>query len=164
MMERTLVLIKPDGVQRGLIGRITQRFEDAGLKIVGMKMVQTSKEHAQKHYFDVEQRRGKKVFDYNVNFLLEGPVVAFVLEGIHSVEQVRKMVGPTEPKAAPPGTIRGDFTHQSYAYADAQNQVIRNLVHASANTEDAKREIELWFTPKELQDYKTVHERHVFGK
>ena len=163
MIERTLVLIKPDGVQRALIGRILQRFEDVGLKIVGMKMVFPTIEYAQKHYFDIEQRRGKAIFDYNVNFLMEGPVLAFVLEGIHSIELVRKMVGPTEPKAAQPGTIRGDFSHQSYAYADAQNQVIRNLIHASSSQEDAKREIELWFTPKELFSYRSVHDVHTLG-
>ncbi len=164
MIEQTLVLIKPDGVQRGLVGRILQRFEDVGLKIVGVKMVQSTKEHAGKHYSDVAERRGQKVFEQNVNFLQEGPVLAIVLEGIHSIEIVRKMVGPTEPKAALPGTIRGDFTHQSYAYADAQNQVIRNLIHASSSQEDAKREIALWFTNNELQSYTSSHDSHILGK
>ncbi len=164
MIERTLVLIKPDGVQRAVVGRILSRFEDVGLKFSGMKMVWIDNAHAAKHYFDVEARRGKKVFDYNVNFLTEGPVLALVLEGIHAIEIVRKMVGSTEPKAAAPGTIRGDFAHQSYSYADANNMVIRNLIHASSSSEDAKREIELWFTSKELHAYKTVHERHTIGK
>ncbi len=164
MMERTLVLLKPDAVQRALSGRIIQRFEDVGLKIIGMKMVQASREHATEHYADVGVRRGAKILEQNVNFLQEGPVIALVLEGIQSIELVRKMVGSTESKAAPPGTIRGDFSHQSYAYADAQNQVIKNLIHASSSQEDAKKEVALWFNEKELCTYKTVHEKHTFGK
>lgn len=163
MMERTLVLLKPDAVQRGLVGRILSRFEDVGLKVVGAKMVQATKEHANMHYADVGVRRGPKILEQNVLFLLEGPVLALVLEGIHSIDLVRKMVGSTEPKASPPGTIRGDFSHQSYAWADAQNMVIKNLIHASSSQDDAKREIPLWFSEKELFVYKTVHEKHTFG-
>lgn len=164
MKEQTLVLIKPDGVQRGLAGRILQRFEDAGLKIVGMKFIHIDKEHAGKHYSDIAQRRGEKVFNANVNFLVEGPVLAFVLEGIQSIEIVRKIVGGTEPKTALPGTIRGDFAHQSYEWCDASNQVVRNLIHASSSKEDAQREINLWFKPKELYSYTLVHEKHTIGK
>ncbi|MEK6820858.1 MAG: nucleoside-diphosphate kinase, partial [archaeon] len=116
MMERSLILLKPDAVQRQLVGRILQRFEDVGLKIVAMKMVQSTRENSTTHYADVGVRRGQKVLDQNVNFLAEGPVLAMVLEGIHSIELVRKMIGSTEPKAAQPGTIRGDFSHQSYAW------------------------------------------------
>jgi nucleoside-diphosphate kinase len=164
MMERTLVLIKPDGVQRQLVGRILQRFEDVGLKIIGMKLVQPTREHSSTHYADVGVRRGQKVLDQNVNFLAEGPVVAMVLEGIQSIELVRKMVGSTEPRASPPGTIRGDFSHQSYAWADAKNQVVRNLIHASSSKEDADKEIALWFKKDELYAYKTMHEPHTFGQ
>jgi nucleoside-diphosphate kinase len=164
MKEQTLVLIKPDGVQRAIAGRILQRFEDAGLKVVGMKMVHVNKEKAEKHYFDVAERVSEKVFQANVNFLVEGPVLAFVLEGIQAIETVRKMVGGTEPKTALPGTIRGDFAHQSYEWCDANNQVIRNLIHASASSGDAKREIELWFKPEELHLYTLVHEKHTIGK
>lgn len=163
-MERTLVLLKPDAVQRGLMGRILSRFEDVGLKVVGAKMVQATKEHATTHYADVGVRRGQKVLDQNVQFLLEGPVMALVLEGIHSIELVRKMVGTTEPKASLPGTIRGDFSHQSYVWADSQDMVIKNLIHASSSQDDAKREIPLWFSDKELFSYKSVHEKHTFGK
>jgi nucleoside-diphosphate kinase len=158
------VLLKPDAVQRALTGRIIQRFEDVGLKIIGMKMVQSTKEHAATHYADVGVRRGQKILDQNVNFLMEGPVVAIVLEGIQAIELVRKMVGSTESKAAQPGTIRGDFSHQSYAYADANNQVIKNLIHASSSQDDAKKEIALWFNNNELHTYKSVHEKHTFGK
>jgi nucleoside-diphosphate kinase len=163
MLERTLVLIKPDGVQRHLAGRIIQRFEDAGLKIVGMKFVWASKELALKHYDeDVAKRRGEAVRQFNVNFITEGPVIAMVLEGVNAVEIVRKIVGPTEPKAAAPGTIRGDFAHVSYAYADAKKSVIRNLIHASGDAEFAKKEIDLWFKKDELHSYKTVHDVHLF--
>lgn len=146
------------------MGRILCRFEDVGLKIVGCKMVWVDKDHAAAHYADVAQRRGEKVFDQNVRFLTEGPVLAIVVEGIHAIDQVRKMIGPTEPKSALPGTIRGDFTHQSFAYADVHDQVIRNLVHASSSQEDAQREIPLWFTPEEVHTYTSVHDRHVLGK
>ncbi len=163
MIERTLVLIKPDGVQRQLVGRIIQKFEDTGLKIVGIKFVLASKELALKHYDeDVAKRRGEAIRQYNVNFITEGPVVAIVLEGVNAVEIVRKIVGPTEPKTAPPGTIRGDFAHVSYAYADSKKSVIRNLIHASGDLEFAKKEISLWFRPEELHSYKTVHEKHIF--
>lgn len=160
MIEKTLVLLKPDSVQRGLIGEIISRFEKIGLKIVGMKMVFVTKDLAGKHYFDIEQRHGKKVFDNNVKFLTEGPIIAMCLEGVHAIEIVRKMVGSTEPKSALPGTIRGDYSHVSYDYADSKNIVTKNLIHASSSKEDAKRELELWFKKEELHSYNTVHEKH----
>jgi len=162
MIERTLVLIKSDGVQRALIGRIIQRFEDAGLKIVGLKMQHVTKDFAKKHYFDVAERRGEKVLNSLLEYLSEGPVVAIVFEGIHAVELVRKIVGSTEPKSSPPGTIRGDFAHHAYDYADAKATSVRNLIHASGKIEEANYEINLWFTPEEIHTYKTVHEVHVF--
>jgi len=161
MIERTLVLIKPDGVQRGLIGEIIKRFENVGLKIVGMKMCWVDKEFAKKHYFDVKERRGETVFKMNVDFLTMGPVVAMVLEGVAAVEVVRKIVGPTEPKSAMPGTIRGDFAHVSFDYADKKEAVIKNVVHASSSKKDAEYEINLWFKPSELHEYKTVHDVHI---
>lgn len=160
MIEKTLVLLKPDAVQRGLIGEIISRFEKVGLKIVGMKMIFVTKDLAGKHYFDVEKRHGKKVFDNNVKFLTEGPIIAMCLEGVHSIEIVRKMVGSTEPKSALPGTIRGDYSHVSYDYADSKNIVTKNLIHASSSKEDAKRELELWFKKEELHSYSAVHEKH----
>lgn len=163
MIEQTLVLLKPDAVQRGFVGEILTRFEKVGLKIVALKLVQSSEEHAKKHYTEeLAQRRGKEIRDYNINFLLEGPVMAIVLEGLHAIEIVRKIVGPTEPKAAPPGTIRGDYAHVSYAYANEKKVVVRNLIHASSDANDAKREIPVWFKQSEIVKYKTVHEMHVF--
>jgi nucleoside-diphosphate kinase len=161
MIERTLVLIKPDGVQRGLMGRIISRFEDSGLKVVGMKLVWADDAFARKHYTeDIEKRRGKHVRDYLADFIKSGPVLAFVLEGVNAIENVRKMVGSTEPKSALPGTIRGDFSHVSYAYCDNKQMVVKNLIHASADANDAKYEVPLWFTDKELHTYKTVHDFH----
>jgi len=162
MIEKTLVLIKPDGVQRGLVGKILTRFEDAGLKIIGMKMVWIDKEFAKRHYTeDITVRRGEKVRNLLLDFIVEGPVVAICIEGINAIENVRKMVGSTEPKAAQPGTIRGDFSHVSFAYADTKSQAIKNLIHASADAKDAESEVKLWFTARELHTYKSVHDIHV---
>ncbi|MBU4502242.1 MAG: nucleoside-diphosphate kinase [Nanoarchaeota archaeon] len=163
MIEQTLVLIKPDGVKRGLIGELVKRFENRGLKIVGLKMIWIDATFAKKHYTeDISKRRGEHVRNYLVNFLQESPVVAIVIQGVNAVENVRKIVGGTEPRAAQPGTIRGDFAHVSYSYADKKEMVVRNVVHASGNQEDAKYEIDLWFKPKEIYDYKTAHEEHIF--
>ena len=158
-MERTLVLIKPDGVQRGLVGRIVSRFEDVGLKILGMKMVWVSKEFSRKHYKELMK---KHFYPWLEDMITEGPVVAMVLEGLHAVELVRKIVGATEPRTALPGTIRGDFAQHSYAYTDIKKKSIKNLLHASGNVDEAKKEVALWFTKEELHTYKTVHEMHVF--
>jgi nucleoside-diphosphate kinase len=159
-MDRTLVVIKPDGVQRSLTGRIIQRFEDAGLKIVAMKMVWIDKDFAKKHYFDLEERRGEKVFRTMTDYLVLGPVVAMVLEGVESADNVRRLVGATEPKSAAPGTIRGDFTHHSFAHADTANREIRNVIHASGNAEEAKYEIGLWFADSEIHEYASDQQHH----
>ncbi|MBI2550430.1 nucleoside-diphosphate kinase [Candidatus Woesearchaeota archaeon] len=162
MIERTLVLLKPDAVQRGIMGRILGRFEDAGLKVVGMKMVWVDKKFALKHYTEeLAKRAGAHVRQMIAEFLTTGPVVAMVVEGVNAIENVRKMVGSTEPKSAAPGTIRGDFSHVSYGYADKKKSPVKNLVHASSSAKDAAAEIKLWFTPKELHSYKTVHDVHI---
>ena len=158
MIQRTLVLIKPDGVERSVAGRIISRFEDVGLKIVGMKMVWIDKEFSKKHY---AAHVGKKFYQGLEEFITSGPLIAMVLEGIEAVELVRKMVGPTEPKSAPPGTIRGDFAHHSHKYADARGIAIKNLIHASGTADEAKLEVPLWFSKSELHSYKTVHDVHV---
>lgn len=163
MIERTLVLIKPDAVQRGLVGDIIKRFECAGLKIVGMKMRWADRAFALNHYTeDLAKRRGEKVREQNIEFITSGPVVAVCLEGINSIENVRRLVGSTEPKSAAPGTIRGDYSHMSYAHADKSGVVIKNVIHASSDENDAKHEIALWFNKEELHTYKTVHEAHTF--
>lgn len=157
MINRTLVLIKPDGVQRSLVGEILQRFEKVGLKILGMKMVWVDSDFSKKHY---KEHVEKPFYPGLESMITEGPVVAMVLEGIEAVSLVRKMVGSTEPKSAQPGTIRGDYSHHSYGYADDKGIAIKNLIHASGNLEEAGIEINLWFNDKELHGYSTVHEKH----
>lgn len=157
MKVRTLVLIKPEGVKKHLVGKIVSRFEDAGLKIVGMKQVWVDKEFAKRHYTeDIAERNGERIRENLLNYIVEGPVVAIALEGINAIENVRKMVGGTEPKSAPPGTIRGDFSHVSYQYADANDIPVKNIVHASGDEEDAKHELPLWFSDHELHSYETI--------
>ena len=123
-----------------------------------MKFMWVDEQFSSKHYHDVKERRGEKVYQNLLKLITSGPVLAMVLEGIHAPELVRKMVGATEPRSAAPGTIRGDFTHHSFAHTDKKDVAIRNVIHASANTEEAKDEIKLWFSESELFDYKTVHE------
>lgn len=162
MIQKTLVLVKPDGVVRGLIGDVIKRFEQRGLKVVGMKMVWPDKEFAGKHYReDIAERYGEKVREMLLNFITETPVVAFVLEGVNSVDVVRKIAGSTYPHEAPVGTIRGDYAHISKDYAISNDIDVRNIVHASGNTEEAELEVGLWFTDAELHKYDTVVEKHV---
>jgi nucleoside-diphosphate kinase len=163
-MERTLVLLKPDAVDRGLVGQIMERFERAGLKIAGLKMVWPKKEHALNHYTeDLAKRRGQHVRDLMVEMLMSGPIVAIALEGVEAVEQVRKMAGTTEPKAAAPGTIRGDFAHVSFKHADAKKMGVYNLVHASGSPEEAVAEIKVWFSPEELHEHKPGYTKHTIA-
>ncbi len=161
LIERTLVLLKPDAVQRGIVGQIITRFENAGLKIVGMKMVWANGDLAKKHYFDVAERHSEKILMALVKYLKEGPIIAMAVEGVSAISFVRKMAGSTYPNQAIPGSIRGDFAHISKDYANANDKKVGNLVHSSANSEEAKYEVELWFKPEELHTYKTVHEVHV---
>ena len=163
-IQRTLVVLKPDAVQRGFIGEIITRFEKVGLKIVGMKMLRLNDEILESHYEgigELKTRRGEKIFEITKKMMQNAPVIAMVLEGVEAVEQVRMMTGPTEPKSAVPGTIRGDFAHTSYTHADAQETGIKNLIHASANTQEAEKEVALWFSIDEMFEYKTVHDVHV---
>jgi nucleoside-diphosphate kinase len=155
-IERTLVLLKPDAVARGLVGRVLTRFEDALLKIVGNKMIWMDAELARQHYSDLEQRFGPAVYNSVATFMETGPVIALVIEGVDAVACVRKLVGSTYPDQAAPGTIRGDFAHQSKAYANANGLAVANLVHASASAAEAAREIDVWFDKTELFDYETA--------
>lgn len=181
--EKTLVLLKPDAVQRNLIGDIVSRFERAGLKIVGMKFLQPTKEQAYKHYVkneeeiealgnrSIEGKRkngvevnddpkelGMSIINRLVTFLSQSPVVAIVLEGSNSIPIVRKIVGSTEPLNSDVGTIRGDYTIDSYDLADTDNRAVRNLVHASANQFDSDYEIKVWFGENEIYSYKNVRD------
>ena len=143
-MERTLIVLKPDAVKRGIVGEILTRFERVGLKIVGTKMLQPDQEHYFYHYENIGKmvtRRGKEIFDVTLEMMNEGPVIAFVLEGIEAVEVVRKMVGGTEPKAAQPGTIRGDYSHISFSHANKEGIATPNIIHASGDSAEAEEEI-----------------------
>jgi len=161
-IERSLIVFKPDSVQRGIVGEILSRFERAGLKIVGAKMLQPSYEHYFHHYENIGKmisRRGQKAFDVTLSMMNEGPVIAFVLEGVEAVSLIRKMVGATEPKSALPGTIRGDYAHMSFAHADVNNVGVPNVIHASGDPEEAKKEIDYWFSETELFSYRTASEK-----
>ncbi|HTY43841.1 MAG TPA: nucleoside-diphosphate kinase [Patescibacteria group bacterium] len=178
-MERSLVLIKPDSIKKGIVGRIISRFEDTGLKIIAMKMLKIDEEQAKKHYildeawaknvfekakissekenhpmkYKTPMEMGREIQKRSVDFVTEGPVIAMILEGPHAVEILRKMIGHTEPKQALPGTIRGDFSSiESYAVADAEQRAIRTLVHASDSVSSAEREIPLWFRKDEIMN------------
>jgi len=136
-MERTFVMVKPDGFRRGLVGEILARFERKGFRIVGLKALRISQELAERHY---AEHRDKPFFPSLVGFITSGPVVAMVLEGPNAVAEVRKMMGATHPKDALPGTIRGDYA----------TTIDENVIHGSATLEDAQREIALFFRPEEL--------------
>ncbi|MEX0920502.1 MAG: nucleoside-diphosphate kinase [Candidatus Pacearchaeota archaeon] len=158
-IQQTLVLVKPDGVQRGLVGEIIKRFEQRGLKIVGMKMAEVDADFSKKHYAELIE---KDFYPGLETYITSGPVIALVVEGVDAIENVRKLVGATESKSAVPGTIRGDYAHISYSHADEKGISVKNLVHASGNEEDAKNELSLWFSIDELHDYKRSEEEHVF--
>ncbi|WP_330270426.1 nucleoside-diphosphate kinase [Lentzea sp. NBC_00516] len=161
-VERTLVLLKPDAVARGLAGRIITRFEDAALKIVGVKMKTLDAEFTRKHYFDLEERAGADVFNTTAQFMQSGPVIALALEGVDAVAKVRKIIGGTFPDQAPPGTVRGDFAHQTKSSSEVSGKAVMNLVHASGNAEEAKYEIELWFQVAERFEYETLAEKFAY--
>ncbi len=161
-VERTLIVFKPDAVQRGIVGEILQRFERVGLKMVGMKMMAPDRDHYYAHYEEIGKlatRRGEETLDITLNMMLDGPVIAVVLEGVEAVAVVRKIVGPTEPKSADMGTIRGDYSHISFGYADSCQKGIPNLIHASGDSEEAVKEIAHWFEPSELIDYAMLSEK-----
>ena len=165
LTEQTLVILKPDALDRGIVGEIITRFERVGMKMVGMKLLVSEKDTAARHYTeDLAKRRGEHIRALMIEMLTSGPILAMVLEGIDAVEVVRKMIGATEPKSATPGTIRGDYAHISYRFADEKKIGVFNLIHASATPEEAVVEIGVWFKPEELVEHKpgytklTLHE------
>lgn len=189
-MEKTLVIIKPDGVQRGLNGAILQRFEQVGLKLVAAKFMAVPSDLAEKHYpadreelwtgigqktIDNYTELGKNVKDgmgtdspleigkmvrvWLMEYLMEGPVFVFVLEGPHAVELVRKICGHTLPVKSAPGTIRGDYSYDSSFLANTAKRPIRNLMHASGNVEEANYEVDLWFKKDEVTRYERADEK-----
>ena len=166
-MEQTLVVLKPDTIQRGIVGEIITRFERAGLKIVAMRMVSPDEAHFHKHYEGISKlisRWGEDIYRITLSQMTEGPVVAFVLEGVEAVEHVRKMVGTTDPKESAPGTIRGDYTHISRAYTNPRGATLPNILHASGDAEEAKQEIALWFDDADVYDYDAAHQQAVIGR
>jgi len=186
--ERTLVIIKPDGVQRGLIGEIMKRYEEVGLKFVGMKMLVPTPEHVEAHYTldpnwrkvtgekTIESYKAKglpppsedpleitsKILANLKKYLTSGPVIAMVLEGANAVKIVRKITGGTEPLTSDVGTIRGDYVLDSYSMADTDNRAVRNLIHASGSVEEANLEIAHWFKPEDMTDYRIIHEEILY--
>lgn len=180
-MEQTLIVFKPDSVQRGLVGEILSRFERVGLKVVAMKMLIPDEELLKKHYpeslvpivgnktkkdwdaygikyTETAEEIGRMIVDETRAFMRSGPVIAAVLKGGHAAEIVRKLIGSTGPKDSLPGTIRGDYAHLSLGSASLAKKGAANLLHASGDADEAKTEIALWFKPDELHEYHVVHE------
>jgi len=186
--EQTLVIIKPDGIQRTLLGEIIGRLERVGLKLVGIKMIIPPDELIKKHYtIDPEwiekagqkainayleknqepktknpTEAGEKILDVLIKYMTSGPVVAMVWQGANSVGVVRKIVGTTEPLTSDVGTIRGDFVLDSYKIADIDERAVRNLVHASGTVEEAEKEVKLWFDDSEIASYRLVQEQIIY--
>jgi nucleoside-diphosphate kinase len=186
--EKTLVLVKPDGVQRSLIGEVIKRYEQCGLKLVALKMLIPSKKLSLDHYsvdpewtvktgtksLDAAKARGQKLISENpiviaenirktlVNYMSSGPVVAMIWQGMSAIGIVRKITGSTEPLSSVPGTIRGDYTIDSYAAADLDNRSVRNIIHSSGSIEEANKEIILWFKPEEILNYRLVAEEILY--
>jgi nucleoside-diphosphate kinase len=186
--ERTLAIIKPDGIQRSLVGEMISRFERIGLKIVALKMFVPSAEHIEKHYtLDPEWRRktGEKTIKGYLDkgmtppvtdpleitgillgklkkYMTSGPVIAFVLEGAHAVSIVRKITGGTEPLTSDVGTIRGDYVLDSYQMSDLDQRSVRNLIHTSGSVKEANEEIPHWFSKEEIIEYTHVQERILY--
>lgn len=149
MTERTFIMIKPDGVQRGLIGKVLQRFEQKGFKLVAMKIMWASKELLEEHY---EEHSERPFFPGLVEYMGSGPVVPMVWEGLNVIKTGRKILGATKPTESAPGTIRGDFGIQ----------VGRNIIHGSDSEESAEREINLWFTEEEIVSWKPALSEWVY--
>lgn len=187
--EKTLVIIKPDGVQRTLIGEIIQRYERMGLKLVGLKIMTTTEEQVGKHYTldpSWKENVGKKaikgyerqgqtppstdpielgdrILGTLKKYMTSGPVIAMIWQGAHAVEIVRKVTGGTEPRTSDVGTIRGDYVLDSYEMADTSSRAIRNLIHASGSIEEADNEVKLWFADNEIINYKLVQEQIIYS-
>ncbi|MBX4215632.1 nucleoside-diphosphate kinase [Candidatus Parcubacteria bacterium] len=186
--ERTLVIVKPDGVQRSLVGEIIRRFEQVGLKLVAMKMANPDTAHIEHHYtLDPNWRRvtgEKTIASYKakglpppsedplvitdrilkalMKYMTSGPVITMVWQGAHAVKIVRKLVGSTEPLTSDVGTIRGDYVLDSYQMSDEDGRSVRNLIHASGSADEAKQEIAHWFSANELHDYVLAQEKVLY--
>ncbi len=147
---------------RGIVGEVLSRFERVGLKIIATKMLKPDYQHFYDHYEGIgtlKTRKGDDIFESQLRNMQQGPVIAMVFEGVDAVETVRKMVGDTEPKSARPGTIRGDYAHVSYDQANRSGKSVSNVVHASADADEATKEISHWFAEEEMYEYEAVHEK-----
>ncbi|KKS44639.1 nucleoside-diphosphate kinase [Candidatus Azambacteria bacterium RIFOXYD1_FULL_42_11] len=190
--ERTVILIKPDGVKRGLIGEVISRIEKRGLKIIALSMISPTRKQIDEHYpkdqawvkrlgekslatyakygwdakeemgTDDPMKIGKSVRGWILDFMTSGPSVKIVVEGIHAVEMVRKLVGNSIPALAEMGTIRGDFSVDSAALANKNQRAVHNLIHASETSEESAHELSYWFSPEEIFDYKRAEEDIMF--
>jgi nucleoside-diphosphate kinase len=186
--EKTLVIIKPDGVQRGLIGEVIRRYERTGLKLSALKMIIPTEELVENHYLiDPEwiikvglkaiesydkkgieppsrdpKEIGNRVLNNLKKYFISGPVVVMVWEGINACGIIRKITGGTEPLTSDVGTIRGDFTIDSYEVADTTGRAVRNIIHASGSKEEAEKEIKIWFRDEEILKYKLINERVLY--
>ena len=166
-VERTLVLVKPDGVRRGLSCEVLARLERSGMKLIGLKMVTIDREFAERHYTweDIGARHGDEIRSQLLDYITEDPVVAAVFEAVSAVANARKLCGSTEPASAAPGTIRGDYCHETYSFANDAGKAVHNLLHASATLAEAKEELSLWFEEGELQRYRRSDEaEHLLDK
>jgi nucleoside-diphosphate kinase len=187
--ERTLVIVKPDGIQRALIGEIFKRYERTGLKLVALKMIVPTEAMIEEHYLldpNWKKTVGEKSIASYVKkgekppssdpievadsvvvslkrYMSSGPIIAMIWEGGHAVELVRKITGSTEPRSASVGTIRGDFVLDSYQMADSDTRAIRNLIHASGSVSEAEKEIPHWFKPAEIIKYRVPHEATLYN-
>lgn len=186
--EKSLVIIKPDGVQRSLIGEVIKRLERVGLKLVALKFQIPTMDQAKQHYtidpnwiektgnksITALEKSGKDISGLQPvevgsellsclqRYLSSGPVVIMVWQGAHAVDVIRKLVGGTEPRTSDVGTIRGDFVHDSYEISDIEKRSVRNVVHASGNVEEAEKEIQVWFKPEEIISYRLVAEEILY--
>lgn len=186
--QQTLVIVKPDGVQRSLIGEVIKRYEQCGLKLVALKMLIPTPELALAHYstdpqwafktgtksLEFAKVRGEKLWTDDPikyaeairttlkSFLSSGPVVVMIWQGMNAVGVVRKITGSTEPLTSAPGTIRGDYTIDSYSAADTDKRSVRNIIHSSGSNEEAKSEINVWFKPEEILNYRLVAEEIIY--
>ena len=187
-MERALVLVKPDGVERALIGAVIRRFEEAGLKVTALKMLKPTEKLVGLHYADDKEwllsvgkkarqaamDKGEKVSESEMEIgnrirsllikeLTKGVVVAFVLEGNSAAEVARKIAGSTEPRKADPSSIRGMYSGDSYSLADLKKRPVRNIVHVSENSDIAEKEIKVWFSGQEIMSYRRADEASMYG-
>lgn len=186
--EQSLVIIKPDGIQRSLIGEIIKKYEKTGLKLVAIKMIIPTNSLIKKHYLidpqwpiktgtkalETYKNKGQKppsndpkkigvtILNYLKKYLSSGPVIVMVWQGMHAVSVVRKITGSTEPCTSDVGTIRGDYTIDSYQISDLDGRSVRNLVHASSSPQEAEKEIPLWFKPNELINYRLINEEMLY--